>query len=198
MNRISWKNFLIWAAVIVLTAAFWILITMAAITAIAGNAHAQTGGFVFSPRESSEPHGEYFIGWNTTGSTIYDGTLVMADTSGATSTPQVAIGKGFKTWDGVPANARRILGVLMGNCPGRSQGRIMCRGFHNNVKMAATAYTGFTVLKPSVTVVGAMVAVAASESTTVAYYKKPIGIFQRYTSPDSLRGYVWVDCGGIR
>lgn len=204
MKKLDLRNVLLWTALVILTAAFWIAVTMAALTAIGGTAHAQTGGFVFSPRESSQPHGEYIVGWNTTGSVIYDGTLVMADTSGATSTPQVAIGKGFKTWTHSTTfgQAQQVLGVLIGNVPGYAMGRIMVLGFHPWVKVDATAIAAKSLLRPSLisTTNGAMGAYVAADTTTsaAAQLRKPIiGIFQRYANEDSLRGYVWINTLGV-
>lgn len=170
--------------------------------------HAQIGGEVWSERSSSRPHGKFIVGWNTTGTEIEDGTLVMADTTGATSQPQVALGKGFKTW--TPSTtfgaAQRVLGVLMGNCPGYSQGRILVLGFHPWVKMDATGITAYSLLRPSLVTAtaygwGAVGQYAASDTTTsaAAALRKPIiGIFQRYANPDSLRGYCWINTVGKR
>jgi hypothetical protein len=165
--------------------------------------HAQIGGDLYSERSSSRPHGKFIVGWNTTGSTIADGILVMADTTGATSQPQVALGKGFKPWTHVTTfgHAQRVLGVTVGSTPGYSQGRILIVGFHPWVKVDATAITAFALLKPSTlsTTNGAMGQFAASDTTTsaAATMRKPIiGIFQRYANVDSLRAYVWVNTLG--
>jgi len=191
-----WERGLIWTALLI----FSVLCYAGLFISLA---HAQIGGEVYSERSSARPHGKYIVGYNTTGSTIYDGTLVMADTSGATIQPQVAIGKGFKTWTHVTTfgHAQRVLGVLMGNCVGYAQGRILVLGFHPWVKVDATAMTGFTLMKPSTlsTTNGAMGAFAASDTTTsaAAMLRKPIiGIFQRYANDDSLRAYVWVNTTG--
>lgn len=206
MKKFDLSTFLIWTVVAAISAVFWVGLAFLALSFIPGKAHAQTGGFVFSPRESSEDHGLYIVGWNTTGSTIYDGTLVMADTSGATSTPQVAIGKGFKTWTHVTTfgHAQRVLGVLMGNCAGRSLGRIMVVGFHPWVKVDATAITAFSLMRPSTisTTNGAMAAFAAADTTTIttagSNMRRPlVGIFQRYANDDSLRAFVWVNTLGV-
>ena len=206
MKRISWGNFLVWIALIVTTVVFWGAVLLLALSFIPARAHAQTGGFVFSPRESSQPHGEYIVGWNTSGSTIYDGTLVMADTSGATSFPQVAIGKGFKTWTHVTTfgHAQRVLGVMLGNTPGRNWGRILVLGFHPWVKVDATAISPYSLMRPSLisTTNGAMAAFAASDTTTIttpgSSMRRPIiGIFQRYANDDRLRAFVWVNTLGV-
>lgn len=160
-------------------------------------AHAQVGGSVYSERSSPRPHGDYIVGWNTTGSEIGDGVLVMADTTGTTSQPQVAIGKGFRMWDGVYTKVHRILGVTIGPTQGYSQGRILVRGFHPWVKLAATGYTGFTELRPSLSVIGALAEWTAAD-TARTYARPNIGVFQRYANSDSLRGYVWIDMSGKR
>lgn len=160
--------------------------------------HAQTGGFVFSPRESSRPHGEYIVGWNATGTEIPDGTLVMADTSGATSVPQVAIGKGFKTWNHstTATTVARILGVTIGPTPGYAQGRILVLGFHPWVKVDATGIAALSTLRPSLlTTTNGALAAAAGDDTTAN--KPRIGIFQRYANPDSLRAYAWINTLGV-
>ena len=163
--------------------------------------HAQVGGFVYSPRESSRPHGEFIVAWNATGTEIPDGTLVMSDTTGATSAPQVAIGKGFKTWthSTTAGDAARILGLTMGNTPGYSQGRVLVLGFHPWAKIDATGIAAFTRLTPSLltTTNGALRAFAAADSTANVQRKPVIGIFQRYANPDSLRGYVWINTLGV-
>lgn len=179
---------LIWAVLLA-----WSMLCYAAL--FAAVAHAQIGGDIFSERESVRPHGKFIVGWNTTGSQIADGTLVMADTTGTTSQPQVAIGKGFKTWSGVVTDSRLILGVLIGNTASYAQGRILVLGFHPNVKLAATAVAARSLLRASLTVTGAMAERAAADSAN--QWKAPIGILQRYSSPDSLRGYVWVNTTGI-
>lgn len=183
----------------------WVLLSVFVTCLVADKAHAQIGGEVYSERTSTRPHGHYIIGWNTTGNTITDGTLVMADTSGATATPQIAMGKGFKTWTHVTTfgHAQRVLGVLMGNTPGYSQGRILVLGFHPWVKVDATSITAFSLMRPSLvsTTNGAMAAMTAADTTTIttpgAAMRRPIvGIFQRYANVDSLRGYVWVNTLG--
>ena len=207
MKRISWTNLLTWAAITVLVAAFWITMIMLAMTCIPSTAHAQIGGEVFSERSSVRPHGRYITGWNTTGTMIPDGTLVMADTAGVTSQPQVAIGKGFKTWSHSTTfgYAQTILGVLMGNCEGYSMGRIMVQGLHPWVKVDATAIPAKSLLRPSLisTTNGAMAAFPAADTTTIttagSNMRRPIiGIFQRYANTDSLRGYVYINMGGMR
>ena len=196
ITRDSLVDFFIWLVIAVCAAIFGFALLILALSFIAEPAHAQIGGEMYSARDVARPHGRFIVAWNATGSTINDGTLVMADTTGATSQPQVAIGKGFKTWDGVPANARRILGVLVGNTPGYAQGRILVDGFHPWVKMDATAITGWTVLRPSFTTIGAMAAWVAADSAATNRF--PTGSFQRYANTDSLRGYVMVKMDGRR
>jgi hypothetical protein len=188
-DRLVWYFLAVWAAVCVLL-----------IFVCASMAHAQIGGEVFSERSSSRPHGKYIVGYNATGTEIQDGTLVMADTTGSTSQPQIALGKGFKTWTHVTTfgHAQRVLGVLMGNVPGYSQGRILVLGFHPWVKVDASAITAFSLMRPSTSTAtnGAMGQFAASDTTAAGLRKPVIGIFQRYANPDSLRAYVWVNTTG--
>lgn len=157
-----------------------------------GQVEAQLGGWVFSQRGSARAHGEYITGWNTTGTEIKDGTVVMADTSGVGTVPGVAVGKGFKGYDGSSLNTLRILGVLMGDCPGFQQCRILTKGFYPAVKLDKTGITGNSFLKPSLTHAGRLTNWAVSEST-YKFYTRPCGIFQRYAYTDSLVGYAWID-----
>lgn len=179
----------------------WVLLSMSCLCV--GLGHAQIGGEVYSERSSSRPHGKYIVVYNATGTEIEDGTLLMADTTGATSQPQVVVGKGVKPWTHVTTfgHAQRVIGVLLGNMPGYKQGRALVLGFHPWVKVDATGIAAFSLMKPSTlsTTNGAMGAFAASDTTTsaAAMLRKPIiGIFQRYANPDSLRGYVWVNTVG--
>ena len=193
-----WERGLVWTALLLFALISWVAI-FSAVAAVFAPAHAQIGGVVFSERSSSRPHGYYLIGWNTTGTEIKDGTLVMADTTGATSQPQVAIGKGFKTWthSTTSGEASRILGVLMGNCPGYSAGRILVIGFHPWVKVDATGIAAMSKMRPSLITAtnGAMAAWSAADSTNSN--KPRIGVFQRYANEDSLRAYVWVNTLGV-
>lgn len=184
-----------WDAVVVcfMVVFIWGIILLACITVI--DAQAQTGGYVYSQRGSTQPHGEYIVGWNATGATIYDGTVVMADTMTASaSVPQVVIGKGFRTWDGNVNNIKRVLGVLLGTCPGNSQARIMVRGFHNNVKVDSTAYIAYMELRPSLTNAGSLARWTVADSSRAAL-RPWVGTFQRYASIDSLRAWAWIDFG---
>lgn len=157
-------------------------------------AHAQYGGFIQSGRSESTPDARFKRMWNATGSEILDGTVVMVDTVAAGTVTQIPLGKGFKTWDGTTGNFYRIVGLTVGNIPSYQQGRILVEGTHNNCLMAATGYTGWTRLRPSLTVAGALASVAAADSTN--QYAKTVGLFQRYANTTSLRGYVYVNFSG--
>lgn len=155
-------------------------------------AHAQTGGFVFSERESGQPHGLYQRGWNTTAVEIPAGTLVQADTAGSGTVPQIVMGKGFKTWTGATADFNKIMGVLIDPSPaGHGWARVMVKGFLPNAKvMGSPAAGGY--LRPSFTAVGRMTAWALADSEAF-YTSKWCAVFQRYARTDSAIAYVWVD-----
>lgn len=158
-------------------------------------AHAQGGGYVSNGRQETTPAGRYVSMWNATGTEIADGTVVMVDTVAAVTGPQIPLGKGFKTWTGAStANVYLIAGVLIGNCPSYSQGRVMVEGFHNNVLMDASAITAFARLRPSLTTAGAL-ALYTATADSVNSIKPIVGVFQRYKDGTSLRGYVWVKFG---
>lgn len=178
MNRFRW---------VVPYALLWIV----ALTLLASRAHAQSGGFVWSERSSSQPHGMYMDLWNATGSEILAGKVVMSDTTGATVQPQIPLGKGFKTWDCNVSNVKRIVGVLMENAPGYSKRRVLVYGWTNYVQLDATAISAYAYLRPSLTTAGALGAYAAGDSANMA--KPVVGQFQRYESTTSLYGYVKVD-----
>lgn len=165
---------------------------LAILLLVVGAASAQTGGFVFSERESGQPHGLYVRAWNTTGVAIAAGTVVMADTLATGSVPQIAIGKGFKTWSGATTDRYKVMGVLIDPAPpGYSWARVMVKGFVPNAKVMS-GITGGSYLRPSLTAAGRLAAMAANEDS-LNRYKQPIGIFQRYARTDSAVAYVWVD-----
>lgn len=184
MARVNWSRVL----VILVSIALWCVL-------LAPFAHAQSGGFVWSERSSSQPHGEFIDLWNATGSEILAGKVVMSDTTSATVQPQIPLGKGFRTWDANVANVKRVIGVLMENCPGYSKRRILVYGWTNYVLLDATAITAMTYLRPSITTAGALGAWAAADSANTA--KPAVGQFQRYESTVSLYGYAKVDFRGI-
>lgn len=194
VKRLMQGDRVIWFFLIV-----WILACFALTWLFSGVAHAQIGGQIFSERSSSRPHGLYIVAWNTTGSEIPDGYLVMSDTTGVSSQPQVALGKGFKLWDNTITTSRpsaRILGVTIGATPGYAQGRVLVLGFHPWVKMDAASITPLSNLRPSLlpTVPGGLAAWAPADS--VSMNKVIIGQFQRYANIDSLRGYCWINTLG--
>ena len=160
---------------------------------------AQIGGDIYSERSSPRTHGKYVVAYNATGTEIKDGILVMADTTGATSQPQVALGKGIKPWTHSTTfgDAQRVVGVNIGSCTGYSLCRVLVLGFHPWVKVDATAIAPFSLLRPSMSTAtnGAMAAFAAADTTGPGMRKPVIGIFQRYSNTDSLRAYVWVNTG---
>lgn len=165
----------------------------------ASMSHAQKGGWVESGRSESTPDARYKRMWNATGSTIADGTLVMVDTVAAGTTAQIALGKGFRTWDALAvgaatSNVYRIVGLTVGDIPSYSPGKILVEGTHNNALMDATAITGMTRLRPSLTTAGALASWAITDSTNLQ--KKAVGIFQRYATTSTLRGYVYVNFSG--
>lgn len=172
--------------VLIFTVLFWIVLGLCA-----SMAHAQGGGFVWSERSSSQPHGRYVVMWNATGSEIADGVLVQVDTTGTTVQPQIPLGKGFKTWTANPDDFYKIVGVTMGNVPGYSQGRIMVEGFHNHVLMDSTGTAGFSRVRPSLKTAGALHVYTANPDSLNAA-KKACGIFERYVSTSVLYGYVYV------
>lgn len=176
----------------------WVVLSITLVFTCA--AFAQIGGEVYSPRDSSRPHGHFQVVWNATGTEIGDGILVMADTSGATSTPQIAMGKGVKPWTHSTTfgDAQRVVGVMLGSCAGYSQCRMLVFGFHPWVKVDATAITAFSLMRPSTSTAtnGAMGAFAASDTTGAGFRKPVVGIFQRYANSDSLRAYIWVNTYG--
>jgi hypothetical protein len=187
LSRLASVNMFLLAAVL------WALVVFGLATLVT-SCSAQTGGWVFSERGSARPHGMYIVGWNTTGSQIADGTIVMADTSGASTVPQIALGKGFKTWNATATQVDRILGVLLGNVPGYAQGRIMVKGFHPAVKLDKTGITALSILKPSLTHAGRLTNWALAETTEAGSWWKPrVGNFQRYAYVDSLVGYCEFD-----
>lgn len=171
---------------------------------VADRAEAQQiGGFVYSERNSSRPHGFFIWCVNTTGTTIPDGILVMADTTGTTDQPQVMLGKGVKPWNHAQSglSAKTVVGVTIGAMQGYQWGRVLVLGTHPWVKVDATGISAMSLLRPSMlpTTSGAMASFAAADT---AYASRPvIGIFQRYakdpsTGADSLRAYVWVNTTG--
>lgn len=169
-----------------------VMMWVAILLAFVGYANAQTGGFVFSERESGQPHGLYVRGWNTTGTAIQAGTLVQADTTATGSVPQIAMGKGFKTWTGSVLDFHKIIGVLIDPAPaGFGWARIMVKGFTNNVKVMS-GMTGGSYWRPSLTAPGRLTTWAASDSERV-YVATPCGVFQRYAATDTSVGYGWVD-----
>lgn len=168
-----------------------ILLWSAIILLIAGAAHAQTGWFVFSERESGQPHGLYLRGWNTTGIEIAAGTVVMADSVASVTVPQIALGKGFKTWSGDTGDFGKLMGVLIDNCPGNSSARIMVKGFLPNVKVMGGISAG-SYLRPSFTAVGRLAAWTANDSTN-QYRRKQVGQMQRYARTDSAIAWSWID-----
>jgi hypothetical protein len=182
--RVRWSR----VAVVLFSLLAWGLI-------LAPLAHAQSGGFVWSEHSSSQPHAQYADLWNATGSEILAGVVVMYDTTSATVQPQIPLGKGFKTWDANPANVKRVIGVLMENCPGYSKRRILTNGWTNYVKMDASAIAGMTYLRPSLSTAGALGAWASADSTNAA--KPIVGQFQRYESTVSLYGYARVNFFGV-
>lgn len=153
-------------------------------------ANAQTGDYVWSERSSSSVHGRYVVMWNATGTEIPEGTLVQVDTTGATTQPQIPMGKGFKTWTADTLDVYKIVGVTIGNTPGYRWARIMVDGFLNNVKLDASGVTGFTRLRPSLTHPGRLTAYAVGDS--ISQYHKPCAIFQRYARSDTLASYVYI------
>ncbi len=184
MKRVYWERVLI----VVCLALLW------ACVGFVVQSHAQAGGFVWSERSSSQPHGEYIEMWNATGTEILAGTVVMSDTTGLTVQPQIPLGKGFRTFSAGSdprLTVPRIIGILMDNCPGFSKRRIQIYGWTNYVKMAATGYAGMTYLRPSLTVDGALASWAITDSTNAM--KPIVGQFQRYESGTSLYGYAKID-----
>lgn len=175
-------------SVVVLAVLLWVLI---ALVFSPPKAHAQGGGYMNNGRQETTVSGRYVSMWNATGTEIADGTVVMVDTVAATSGPQIPMGKGFKTWTaGTTPDAGRVVGIVVGNCPSNSQGRVMVEGFHNNCLMDATAITGFAKLRPSLSTAGALGLWATTDSLNS---QKPIvGYFQRYKDGVTLRGFVWV------
>lgn len=156
-----------------------------------GKAHAQGGGYIRSGVQETTPDGRYIDMWNATGTEILDGTVVMVDTVAAITGPQIPLGKGFKTWTGAStANVYLVAGILIGNCPSYSKGRILVEGFHNNCLMDATGITGFTRLRPSLSTAGALTSWQASDSLNAI--KPIVGVFARYKDGTSLRAYLWV------
>lgn len=178
----------------IVVAALAALLMAAAIWLWPGKAHAQYGGFIQSGRSESTPDARFKRMWNATGAEILDGTVVMVDTVAAGTVTQIPLGKGFKTWDGSVTNFYRIVGITVGNIPSYQQGRILVEGTHNNCLMAATGYTGWTRLRPSLTVAGSLASVANTDSTN--QYGKTVGLFQRYKDTTTLRGYVYVNFSG--
>lgn len=175
-------------------AVFWIIVCLL-VAFVFTAAHAQSSNMVWSERSSSAPYGIVYPMWNATGSTIPDGTIVMTDTTGTTVQPQVVYGKGFKTFDSATGNVKRIVGVLLGDCPGYSYGRVMAMGFHNHMVMAATGITAGSYLRPSLTVAGAFTAYADADSANS--FKPVVGRFQRYTTTSALFGWGWVNFTGV-
>jgi len=178
------------AHVLVVTAILWIL--MACLLTL--TSHAQGGGFIWSERSSSQPAGQYAVMWNASGTTIADGTVVMSDTTSATVQPQIPLGKGFVVYvagTNPVLSVHRIIGITLGDVPGYSQGRILTYGWHNHALLDATAITGMTFLRPSLSTSGALGAWAATDS--VNNVKPIVGQFQRYATTTSLYGYVKVD-----
>lgn len=189
MKRLHYERLLALLAAVIL----WLVIIF---VMGVGKAHAQGGGFVRGGAQETIPDGRFVEMWNATGTEIADGTVVMVDTVAAITGPQFPIGKGFKTWTATVgtrwdnSKVGLIVGILIGNCPSYSKGRILVEGFHNNALMDATAITGFTYLRPSLTTAGALTSYQASDSTNSV--KPVVGVFQRYKDGTSLRGYVWV------
>jgi hypothetical protein len=162
---------------------------------IVTRAYPQSGGFITNGRTETNPNGRYVTMYNATGVEILDGTLVMVDTVAATTGPQIPLGKGFKTWTGASTDrVDLVIGILIGDCPGYDQGRVLVEGFHNNALMDATGLTGLTRLRPSLTTAGALTSWALADS--VNSYKPRVGIFQRYKDGTTLRGYVRVNFPG--
>lgn len=180
------------SAVVTLGIAFLLLVTLGA-----APAHAQVmGGYMWGGKSVSSPGGAFRRGWNVTSSEIADGTLVMSDTMAVTSQGQVAYGKGFRTWSGVPADIHRVLGILIGPVSGYQQGTIITEGTHFNVLLDGTAFSAGVALRPSFTTAGALTAWVAGDSARMNRF--PVGRFQRYATTTSLRGYVEIDVSGKR
>lgn len=166
-------------------------------TVISSSAHAQIGGQLFSERSSSSVHGLFRVAFNTTGTEIPDGTLVMSDTAGVTVRSQVAIGKGIKTWSANTGDVFKVMGILIGNCPGQSQCKVLIEGFTPTAKVDATGLVGFSILRPSFTHPGRLHSwVAADSASTIT--RPRIAMFQRYAFPDSLIGFVEIKMSGMR
>jgi hypothetical protein len=178
----------------IISAVVWVvLILILALAVSVKSAHAQSGNFVWSERSSSAPYGIVYPMWNATGSTIADGTIVMTDTTGTTVQPQISFGKGFKTFSGATTDVRRIVGVLLGDCPGYSYGRVMVMGFHNHLVMAATGVAANTNLEPGLTAATAGQFSAWVIGDTLNTAKPVVARFQRYTTTTALYGWGFVN-----
>lgn len=189
-RRPNWRAVALYGSLV----AFWIVLCLL-IALVFTSAHAQSSNMVWSERSSSAPYGIVYPMWNASGSTIADGTIVMTDTTGTTVQPQIVYGKGFTTFDGNTDNVKRIVGVLLGDCPGYSYGRVMIRGFHNHLVMAATGVAAGSYLEPSLTTSGAFSVWALGD--TVNSFKPVVARFQRYTTTTALYGWGYVDFMGV-
>lgn len=166
----------------------WVVILL--VTQV-GKSHAQTGGFIWSERGSSQPHGEYVYMWNATGTQINAGTVVMSDSTSSTVSPQVPLGKGFRTWNHTPSEVRRLIGVLVNDVPGYMPGKVLVYGWTNYVLTDLTAMTGGTYLRASFTTDGALTAYVNADSANS--WKPVVGQFARYASGTTLYGYAKID-----
>lgn len=97
----------------------------------------------------------YCTVWNTTDSTITDGSVVMCDT---TSTIKRI---GVRNYLAASATRHRILGLAYGNIPRSSTGapgRVLILGYHPNAIVAVSNLSAGGVLKVSLSVNGSLAA----------------------------------------
>lgn len=93
--------------------------------------------------------------WNTTDSTITDGSVVMTDT---TSTIKRV---GVRNYLAASATRHRVLGLAYGNIPRSSTGqpgRVLILGYHPNALLAASNLSAGGVLKVSLSLNGCLAA----------------------------------------
>lgn len=97
----------------------------------------------------------YVSVWNTTDSTITDGSVVVVDTT------SIIKRIGVRNYLPASQNHTRVLGLAYGNIPKSSTGqpgRVMITGYHPNALIGASGVTAFQTLKYSLSINGSLAA----------------------------------------
>ena len=159
-----------------------ILLALALVVAFAGTAGAQAS--INSSKFGTEPNGLMLSVFNTTDSTIVDGSVVCADTTGSI--------KHFGVRNWLPASQQRyrVVGIAVGRIPGRGTGKVLLAGYHPRVIMNGLATTtAFGAIEISLAVNGSM-APADSAANAIGYtlgYNAGVITGTRYTAQCFVR-----------